>query len=138
MREAQDKATRDVVAELKALRLHGMAAAWTDVAAQGGVGVETSRWLIEHLLQAEGTDRAMRSVSYQMSAARFPAHRDLAGFDFEASKVDRSLIMQLADLSFTEAAHNAVFIGGPGTGKTHLATAIVYVPPTHLEPLMAM
>jgi len=124
MREAQDKATRDVVAELKALRLHGMAAAWTDVAAQGGVGVETSRWLIEHLLQAEGTDRAMRSVNDQMSAARFPAHRDLAGFDFEASKVDRSLIMRLADLSFTEAAHNAVFIGGPGTGKTHLATAI--------------
>jgi hypothetical protein len=87
-------------------------------------GVDSSRWLIEHLLQAEGTDRAMRSVSYQMSAARFPAHRDLAGFDFEASKVDRALIDQLADLSFTEAAHNAVLIGGPGTGKTHLCTAL--------------
>jgi DNA replication protein DnaC len=116
---------RDVTAELKALRLHGMAGAWTDLVAQGGgVGVDSSRWLIEHLLQAEGVDRAMRSVSYQMSAARFPAHRDLAGFDFEASKVDRALIDQLADLSFTEAAHNAVFIGGPGTGKTHLCTAL--------------
>ena len=116
---------RDVTAELKALRLHGMAGAWADLVAQGGgVGVDSSRWLIEHLLQAEGTDRAMRSVSYQMSAARFPAHRDLAGFDFEASKVDRALIDQLADLSFTEAAHNAVFIGGPGTGKTHLCTAL--------------
>ncbi|EWS57420.1 transposase/IS protein [Methylibium sp. T29-B] len=116
---------RDVTAELKALRLHGMAGAWTDLVAQGGgSGVDSSRWLIEHLLQAEGTDRAMRSVSYQMSAARFPAHRDLAGFDFEASKVDRALIDQLADLSFTEAAHNAVFIGGPGTGKTHLCTAL--------------
>ncbi|MBX3704785.1 MAG: IS21-like element helper ATPase IstB [Steroidobacteraceae bacterium] len=120
---------RDVTAELKALRLHGMAGAWTDLTAQGqaqggGVGVDSSRWLIEHLLQAETTDRAMRSVSYQMSAARFPAHRDLAGFDFDASKVDRALIDQLADLSFTEAAHNAVFIGGPGTGKTHLCTAL--------------
>ena len=116
---------RDVTAELKALRLHGMAGAWADLVAQGGgVGVDSSRWLIEHLLQAECTDRAMRSVSYQMSAARFPAHRDLAGFDFEASKVDRALIDQLADLSFTEAAHNAVFIGGPGTGKTHLCTAL--------------
>jgi hypothetical protein len=112
-------ANRDVVAELKALRLHGMAGAWADLAAQGGgAGVDSSRWLVEHLLQAESTDRAMRSVSYQMSAARFPAHRDLAGFEFEASKVDRALIEQLADLSFTEAAHNAVFIGGPGTGKT--------------------
>ena len=48
----------------------------------------------------------------------------LAGFDFEQSKVDRNLIMELADLSFTEEAHNVVFIGGTGTGKTHLATAL--------------
>jgi DNA replication protein DnaC len=116
---------RDVTAELKALRLHGMAGAWADLQAPGtNAGVDSSRWLIEHLLQAESTDRAMRSVSYQMSAARFPAHRDLAGFDFDAAKVDRALIDQLADLSFTEAAHNAVFIGGPGTGKTHLCTAL--------------
>jgi len=117
--------TPDVTAELKALRLHGMASAWVDLVEPGRhAGVDSSRWLIEHLLQAETTDRAMRSVSYQMGAAKFPAHRDLAGFDFEASKVDRRLIDQLAEMSFTEAAHNAVFIGGPGTGKTHLATAI--------------
>jgi DNA replication protein DnaC len=116
---------RDVTADLKSLRLHGMADAWVDLVAQGAnAGVDSSRWLIEHLLQAESTDRAMRSVSYQMSAARFPAHRDLAGFDFESSKVDRALVEQLADMSFTEAAHNAVFIGGPGTGKTHLCTAL--------------
>ena len=116
---------RDLVAELKQLRLHGMASAWEDLLEQGGnVGVETSRWLLEHLLQAEGTDRAMRSVRYQMNVARFPVHRDLAGFDFEVSKVDRKLVMTLADTSFTEQAHNAVLVGGPGTGKTHLATAI--------------
>jgi hypothetical protein len=45
---------RDVIGELKALRLHGMACAWADLVAQGGgVGVDSSRWLIEHLLQAE-------------------------------------------------------------------------------------
>jgi DNA replication protein DnaC len=116
---------RDVTTELKALRLHGMAGAWSDLVEQGAsAGLDSARWLLEHLLQAESTDRAMRSVSYQMQAARFPAHRDLAGFDFEASKVDRQLIDQLADLSFTHAAHNAVFIGGPGTGKTHLCTAL--------------
>jgi DNA replication protein DnaC len=115
----------DISGELKALRLHGMAVAWSDLVAQGSASsIESSSWLIEHLLQAETTHRLMRSVSYQMSAAKFPAHRDLAGFDFAASKVDRVLVEQLADLSFTDAAHNAVFIGGPGTGKTHLATAI--------------
>jgi DNA replication protein DnaC len=116
---------RDVVAELKALRLHGMASAWSDLQEQGGpAAVEGGRWLIEHLLQAEGVDRAMRSVNYQMGAAKFPVHRDLASFDFDASRVDRSLIEQLAAMAFTEVAHNAVFIGGPGTGKTHLSTAI--------------
>jgi DNA replication protein DnaC len=116
---------REVAAELKALRLYGMVGAWEDIIAQGTLAtVESSRWLIEHLLEAEHTDRAMRSIRYQMHAAKFPVHRDLAGFDFEHSKVDHGLITELADLSFTEAAHNAVFIGGTGTGKTHLATAL--------------
>jgi DNA replication protein DnaC len=86
--------------------------------------VEPARWLIEHLLEAERTDRGVRSISYQMHAARFPVHRDLAGFDFEQSKVDRGLISELSSLDFTEAAHNVVFIGGTGTGKTHLAAAL--------------
>jgi len=116
---------RDLVAELKSLRLHGMAGAWADLVEQGhNAGIDSSRWLLEHLLQAEGTDRAMRSVSYQMHAAKFPMHRDLAGFDFEVSPVDRKLVMTLAECEFTDAAHNAVLVGGPGTGKTHLATAI--------------
>ncbi|MBM3747034.1 MAG: AAA family ATPase [Acidobacteria bacterium] len=116
---------RDLPAELKALRLYGMSAAWADLQAQGTpTAVEASRWLIEHLLEAEGTDRAVRSIHYQMKLARFPVHRDLAGFDFEQAKVDRRLITELADLAFTEVAHNVVFIGGTGTGKTHLATAL--------------
>jgi DNA replication protein DnaC len=116
---------RDVAAELKSLRLYGMVSAWEEVAAQGdSMGMQTSRWLIEHLLQAEHADRHFRSINYQMHSARFPVHRDLAGFDFEQSKVDRELIHDLASLSFTDAAHNVVFIGGTGTGKTHLATAL--------------
>ena len=116
---------REIGQELKSLRLFGMSMAWEDLVAQGTLAsVESSRWLIEHLLQAEGTDRLMRSVRYQLSTARFPVHRDLAGFDFEHAKVDRKLIMQLADCSFTENAHNCVFIGGPGSGKSHLASAI--------------
>ena len=115
---------RDVSAELKELRLHGMASAWTDLMGQGESSMTTSRWLIEQLLQAEHTDRAMRSVSHQMNAAKLPMHRDLAGFDFDVSKVDQPLVRQLATLAFTDTAQNAVLIGGPGTGKTHLATAI--------------
>ncbi len=114
----------DIATELKALRLHGMAGAWTDLTAHGTTSIETSKWLIEHLIQAEHTERHMRTIANQMSSAKFPAHRDLAGFDFAASKVDEPLIRQLASTDFTDKAQNVVFIGGPGSGKTHLATAI--------------
>ena len=94
---------RDVAAELKSLRLYGMVGAWEEVVAQGNTAdFQASHWLIEHLLQAEHTDRHMRSISYQMHTAKFPVHRDLAGFDFEHSKVDQGLIKDLSDLSFTE------------------------------------
>jgi len=103
---------RDVIVELKQLRLHGMAGAWADLAEQGGdAGLDNARWLVEHLLQAEGVDRGMRSVKHQMHVAKFPVHRDLAGF--EVSQVDRKLVTQLAETSFTEVAHNVVLVGGP-------------------------
>ncbi len=38
--------------------------------------------------------------------------------------MDRKLIPTLAELAFTEAGQNVVLVGGPGTGKTHLATAV--------------
>ena len=114
----------EIVTQLKALRLHGMAATWAELHESSADQLEGSRWLIEHLLRAEAADRAVRSVNNQMHMARFPVHRDLTGFDFDVSPVDRKLVAQLAGCAFTEAAHNVVFIGGPGTGKSHLATAI--------------
>ena len=43
----------DIVAELKELRLQGMVGAWTDLTEQDEGAVVASKWLIEHLLQAE-------------------------------------------------------------------------------------
>ena len=106
--------TRDLVTELKQLRLHGMADAWSDLALQGtNAALDGSRWLLEHLLQAEGTDRAMRSVSHQIQVTKCPVRRDMAGFDFELSPVDRKLVSTLVTTDVTDDAHNVVLVGGP-------------------------
>ena len=114
----------ELIAAFKALRLHGMAGGYGELVCNGGPDVAAAEWIVRHLLEAETTDRALRSVRYQMHAARFPLHRDLAGFEFEQSKVDRRQIETFATLAFTERAENIVLIGGTGTGKTHLATAL--------------
>ncbi len=118
----------DIITQFKALKLHGMAECYVDLQSQGTLDItaslNSSVGLLRQLLQAELTDRSIRSIRYQINAARFPVHRDLLGFDFSQSKVDKQLISKLATLEFTHAAHNLVLIGGTGTGKTHLATAI--------------
>jgi DNA replication protein DnaC len=114
----------DIVARLKALKLHGMAANWPELLAHCRHAALEPEALVRQLLDAEGAERTVRSIAYQMHVARFPAHRDLAGFDFGASAVDEALVRQLHTTAFTDSAQNVVFIGGPGTGKTHLATSL--------------
>ena len=57
-------------------------------------------------------------------AACFPVHRDLTGCNFVASQVDWVLGHNLADLSFKQDAQNVLHIWWPGTGNTHLVTAL--------------
>ena len=74
--------------------------------------------ILSQLLKAEMAEREVRSIAYQIKAARFPAYKDLAGFDFAASEVNEALVRQLHRGDFMDGADNVVLIGGPGTGKT--------------------
>jgi DNA replication protein DnaC len=109
---------------LKALKLFGMAQAIEELAAQGAPAYQQAEAILATLLKAETAEREVRSVNYQMKSARFPAYRDLLGFVFSESVVNEALIRALHRCEFLEDAHNVVLVGGPGTGKTHLATAI--------------
>jgi DNA replication protein DnaC len=66
----------------------------------------------------------VRSIAYHMKAARFPAYKDLSGFDFAASDINEATVRTLHRCEFLDGAQNVVLIGGPGTGKTHVATAL--------------
>jgi len=114
----------EIIGHLKELHLYGMAAAWPETVARCRHAALEPDELVRHLIDAEIAQRKVRSIAYQMSTARFSAHRDLAGFDFASGTVPEGLIRELATTAFTEKTENVVFIGGPGTGKTHLATAI--------------
>ena len=50
--------------------------------------------------------------------------RDLEAFDFRESTVNETQIRQLHTGEYLTSARNIVFVGGTGTGKTHLATAL--------------
>lgn len=92
--------------------------AWADLVEQdGNAELGASSWLIEHLLQAETVNRHVQSIAHQTKAARVPVHRDSAGFNFEASQVDRALVYKLADLLFTQDAQNVMPIGGWALAK---------------------
>ncbi len=113
-----------VVANLKSLKLFGMAGAAAELAEQGAPAYHRSTCLLDQLIKAEVADREVRSINYQMKVARFPAHRDLSGFSFADSAVNEALIRTLHRCRFLDQTENIVLIGGPGTGKTHIATAI--------------
>ena len=106
------------------LKLFGMAGAYDEVVVQGIRRNHTVDEILAGLCRAESAERKIRSIRYQMGIARFPVKKDLDSFDFTGSPVNESLIRDLYAGHFLENAHNLIFVGGTGTGKTHLAIAI--------------
>jgi DNA replication protein DnaC len=111
-----------IIEQLKSLKLHGMALSTTELLAQ-----KQSPSLLAalpKLIEAEQVDREVRRIRYQMSAAKFPHHKDFATFDYAASAIDKTVIEPLCTGQFAEQAYNLILVGGTGTGKTHTAIAL--------------
>ena len=119
-----DPASGATVIMLRELKMFGMAQAVAELTEQGAPAFEAAQPILSQLLKAETAEREVRSVAYQLKVARFPVYRDLAGFDFGHSEVNEALVRQLHRCEFLEQANNIVLVGGPGTGKSHLATAL--------------
>jgi len=119
-----DPASGAIVIMLRSLKMHGMAQAVAELTEQASPAFEAAIPILSQLLKAEMAEREVRSVAYQLKAARFPVYRDLAGFDFASSEINEALVQQLHRCEFMDDANNVVLVGGPGTGKTHIATAL--------------
>ena len=113
-----------MITTMKSLKLYGMAQSIDELSGQASPAYRQAEPILQKLLKAEVAEREVRSIQYQMKVARFPTFRDLVGFDFTQSDVNEALVTSLHHCEFMEEAQNVVFVGGPGTGKTHLATAI--------------
>ena len=119
-----DPASGAIIIMLRSLKMYGLAQAVTDLMEQGAPAFEAAVPILSQLLKAELAEREVRSIAYHMKAARFPAYKDLSGFDFAASEINEATLRQLHKCEFMDGAQNVVLIGGPGTGKTHAATAL--------------
>src|SRR5439155_14599914 len=76
-------------------------------------------------LEREVAARQSNGGELRIKAARFPARKTLEDFDFDHQRsLKRDVIAHLGALDFVEARDNVVFLGPPGTGKTHLAIGL--------------
>jgi len=89
----------------------------------------TDAWSHEDFLAAclerEVSSRQSHGGENRIAAARFPARKTLEDFDFDHQRsVRKDVVAHLGALDFIEARSNAVFLGPPGTGKSHLSIAL--------------
>lgn len=80
---------------------------------------------MERVLAGEVRFRNEKALATRLRYAQFPYHATLESFDFGfQSSVSKRQVQQLLDFQWIEKAYNILFLGPPGVGKTHLATAL--------------
>jgi DNA replication protein DnaC len=122
-------ASRDVTAELAYLTRALKAPTLREAVERLAERARTETWSYEEFLaaclQREVSARESHGGEGRIRAARFPSRKSLEEFDFDHARgLKRDTIAHLGTLDFVTARDNVVFLGPPGTGKTHLATGI--------------
>jgi DNA replication protein DnaC len=80
---------------------------------------------LELLMEDEYNNRRDNSYKKRFSKAKLPAYKTIEDFDFSFQpSIDKRIINDCLMCNFIKEKKNIVFIGSPGTGKTHLSVAI--------------
>ena len=112
---------------LKALRLPTIGAEAEKVAVQAAADNHDHLTYLLQLceLELELAEREKRAAERRLKAARFPTMKTLEGFDFTARpSVNKRLVAELTRCEYIDQRENILLVGNPGTGKSHLATAL--------------
>jgi DNA replication protein DnaC len=122
-------AGRDTAAEIAFLTRALKAPALRESAPRLAERARAESWTHEEFLaaclQREVAAREAHGGEGRIRAARFPARKSLEEFDFDHARgLKRETIAHLGTLDFAAARENVVFLGPPGTGKTHLAIGL--------------
>jgi DNA replication protein DnaC len=125
MSRTETKSTVLLKHHLKALRLPTMHGECEKVARRCAAEDVDHLGFLLQLCELELIERERRAAGRRLKAARFPSPKALDAFDFAAApKLNKPLVLELARCEFVERRENLLLVGGPGTGKTHLATAL--------------
>jgi len=88
--------------------------------------------VLDHIFTEEAKSKRRRAFDHQIKMSGFPLKKSLDDFDFSFQpSIDKRQIDELATMRFIENAENIVFLGPPGVGKTHLATALGLAAASH-------
>src|SRR5580704_13770819 len=120
---------RDVSSEIaylaRALKAPSLGGAVERLAERARAESWTHEEFLAACLQREVAARESHGGEGRIRAARFPARKSLEDFDFDHQRsLKREVIAHLGTLDFIAGKGNVVFLGPPGTGKTHLATGL--------------
>src|SRR5262249_57027405 len=114
-----------VRANLKQLKLPAMGAEFEKLAREAADADEGYEQYLLRLTELEVAARASNAVQARIRAAGFPVAKDFDTFDFTAvPHLSKPKVLELARGEWIEQRSNVCLIGSPGTGKTHLATAL--------------
>ncbi len=88
--------------------------------------------VLDYIFSEEADNRRRQAYEKQVQLSGFPIKKTLSDFDFSFQpSLDRRQIEELATMRFVWNAENVIFLGPPGVGKTHLATALGLVAAQH-------